>query len=271
MIDAQRVADRLLARPRGCRRGFGAEAPAGCLWRSQAPPPARPASARNGSAGSPGSSASTVAAPAAIASGFGLPPSWRISAASALPSMPPLVTTMPAAVETSSAGICVTSPSPTVSVVKVDDRVGERHAVAHHADRQAAEDIDDGDDQPGDRVAAHELRRAVHGAVEAALLLQVLAAPAGDLLVDQAGGHVGVDRHLLARHGIQAEPRGDLGDAAGPLGDDHEVHHQQDARTRSGRSPRRRPSGSRRTRRRRGRRRAGPRCRATGSAGWSRR
>ena len=33
--------------------------------------------------------------------------------------MPPLVTTMPAAVETSSAGICETRPSPTVSVVKV--------------------------------------------------------------------------------------------------------------------------------------------------------
>ncbi len=33
--------------------------------------------------------------------------------------MPPLVTTMPAAVETSRAGICETSPSPMVSVVKV--------------------------------------------------------------------------------------------------------------------------------------------------------
>ena len=37
------------------------------------------------------------------------------SALSARPSMPPLVTTMPAATETSSAGICPTSPSPTVS------------------------------------------------------------------------------------------------------------------------------------------------------------
>ena len=73
----------------------------------------------NGSVGRPGSRASTVAAPAAMASGFGLLPSWRISATSAVPSMPPLVTTMPAAVETSSAGICDTRPSPAVSVVKV--------------------------------------------------------------------------------------------------------------------------------------------------------
>ncbi len=54
-----------------------------------------------------------------MASGLGLPPSWRTSTVSAAPSMPPLVTTMPAAVETSSAGICDTSPSPTDSVVKV--------------------------------------------------------------------------------------------------------------------------------------------------------
>ena len=106
--------------------------------------------------------------------------------------------------------------------------VGERHAVPHQADGEAAEDVDHGDDQRRDRVAADELRRAVHRAVEAALLLQFAAAAARFLLVDQAGGQVGVDRHLLAGHRIQAEPRGDLGDAAGALGDDHEVHHQQD-------------------------------------------
>ena len=48
------------------------------------------------------------------------------------------------------------------------------------------------------------------------------------LLVDQAGGEVGVDRHLLARHGVEVEARGDFGDAAGALGDDDEVHDHQD-------------------------------------------
>ena len=95
----------------------GSKPPTGRRMRSQAPPPASPANARNGSAGKPGMSASTAAAPPAMAKGFGLPPSWRISVTSAVPSMPPLVTTMPAAVDTSSAGICETSPSPTVSVV----------------------------------------------------------------------------------------------------------------------------------------------------------
>ena len=54
------------------------------------------------------------------------------------------------------------------------------------------------------------------------------AAPARLVLVDQAGGEVGVDRHLLAGHGVEVEARGHLGDAAGALGDDHEVHDHQD-------------------------------------------
>ena len=47
-------------------------------------------------------------------------------------------------------------------------------------------------------------------------------------LVDQAGGEIGVDRHLLAGHGIEREPRRDLGDAAGALGDDDEIDDHQD-------------------------------------------
>ena len=47
-------------------------------------------------------------------------------------------------------------------------------------------------------------------------------------LVDQAGREVGVDRHLLARHGVEVEARRDFGDAPRALGDDHEVHDHQD-------------------------------------------
>src|SRR6266508_4344640 len=47
-------------------------------------------------------------------------------------------------------------------------------------------------------------------------------------LVDQAGREIGVDRHLLTRHGVEVEARGDLGDAAGALGDHHEIHDHQD-------------------------------------------
>ena len=107
-------------------------------------------------------------------------------------------------------------------------RLAERHAVLRHADDDAGDDVDDGDEQAGDRVAAHEFRGAVHGAEERALVLQVLAALAGGGLVDEAGREVGVDRHLLAGHGVEGEARRDLGDAAGALGDDHEVHDDED-------------------------------------------
>ena len=48
------------------------------------------------------------------------------------------------------------------------------------------------------------------------------------VLVDQAGGQIGVDRHLLAGHGVEVEARRDFGDAAGALGDDDEVHDDED-------------------------------------------
>jgi len=43
------------------------------------------------------------------------------------------------------------------------------------ADRQAADDVDDQDDDPRDRVAFDELARAVHRAVEVRFLLEILA------------------------------------------------------------------------------------------------
>ena len=48
------------------------------------------------------------------------------------------------------------------------------------------------------------------------------------VLVDQAGREIGVDRHLLAGHGIQSEAGRDLGDAARALGDHDEVDDHQD-------------------------------------------
>ena len=106
--------------------------------------------------------------------------------------------------------------------------VGEAHALLGDADDDAADDVDEDDEQAGDRVAAHEFRGAVHGAEEAAFVLQLLAALLGGRLVDQAGGQVGVDRHLLAGHGVEVEAGGDFRDAARTLGDDDEVHDHQD-------------------------------------------
>src|SRR4029077_8357938 len=103
-------------------------------------------------------------------------------------------------------------------------RFAEAQALLDHADDDAADDVDEDDEQPRDRVAAHEFRGAVHGAEEAALVFQRLAPLFRDFLVDQAGGEVGVDRHLLAGHRVQVETRRDFGDAARTLGDDDEVH-----------------------------------------------
>ena len=44
------------------------------------------------------------------------------------------------------------------------------------ADGDAADGVDEGDDQAGDRVAAHEFRGAVHRAEEIAFVFQVFAA-----------------------------------------------------------------------------------------------
>ena len=96
------------------------------------------------------------------------------------------------------------------------------------ADDHAADDVDEHDQQAGDGVAAHEFGRAVHGAEEAAFVLEHLTAPARFLFVDRAGRHFGVDRHLLARHRVEVEAGGDFRDAARTFGDDHEVHDDQD-------------------------------------------
>ena len=107
-------------------------------------------------------------------------------------------------------------------------RLGERKALLGDADNHAADDVDEGDEKAGDDVAAHELGGAVHGAEEVAFFLQFPTPKSGLVLVDQARRKIGVDGHLLARHGVQGEAGRDLGDAAGALGDDDEIDDHQD-------------------------------------------
>ena len=106
--------------------------------------------------------------------------------------------------------------------------LAERHAHLHDADDDAADEVDAGDEDAGHRVALDELRGAVHRAVEVGLLGDLRAAPARLLVGDLAGVEVGVDRHLLARHGVEREARAHLGDAAGAVRDHHELDHDQD-------------------------------------------
>jgi hypothetical protein len=88
----------------------------------------------------------------------------------------------------------------------------ERQVLLHHANDHAGDDVDENDQKAGDRVAADEFRRTVHGPEEGAFLFQGRTAQTGFLFVDQAGGKIGVNRHLFSGHSIQAETCCDFGD-----------------------------------------------------------
>jgi hypothetical protein len=107
-------------------------------------------------------------------------------------------------------------------------RLAPGHAHLGDADRQAADDVDQDDDDAGDRVALDELGGAIHRAVEVRLALDQRAPAARLVLVDQAHVHVGVDRHLLPGHRVEREPGGDLGHALGTVGHHHVLHDHQD-------------------------------------------
>jgi hypothetical protein len=118
------------------------------------------------------------------------------------------------------------------AVADREQRIGvrglsKREALLDHADNDSANDVDEYDQEARDRVAAHEFRRAVHRAEEAAFVFQRLAPLLCDFLVDQPCRQVGIDRHLLARHGVKMEARCDFGDAPRAFGDDDEIHDHQ--------------------------------------------
>src|SRR5690606_15952942 len=106
-------------------------------------------------------------------------------------------------------------------------RVPQGHAPLGHADGQAAQHVDDGDDDGCDGVAFDKLGRAVHSPVKVRLALDVLPAPARLLLGDEAAVQVRVDPHLLARHRVQGKARRHLGHPLGAAGDDDELNHDQ--------------------------------------------
>ena len=83
----------------------------------RAPIAAPPAKARNGMVGSPGTRAISPRKPDAIHIGRVWRPTCSMTASETLFRLDELVTMMPAAVEITSAGIWVTSPSPTVRTV----------------------------------------------------------------------------------------------------------------------------------------------------------
>ena len=100
--------------------------------------------------------------------------------------------------------------------------------VACHAQHQTGDDVDEQDQQRGDRIALHELAGTIHRPVEIGLGRDLAAACLGFLGGHQPCGEVGIDRHLLARQGVEGEARGHFGHAARTLGHHHHVDDRQD-------------------------------------------
>ena len=194
-----------------------------------APKPATSApTIRNGTCGRPGTRPRQAMHRPAVKSGRGRAKSCPASEkpSDSLPAA--RVTIRPVAVEIRSAGICAAMPSPTVRMLKVWSASENVRPCCSIADHDAREEVDGDDDQAGDGVAAHELRGAVHRAVEVGLVLDLHAALARLGVGDLAGVQVGVDRHLLAGHGVEGEARADLGDAPGAARDHDELDDHED-------------------------------------------
>ena len=105
---------------------------------------------------------------------------------------------------------------------------GEREVVLEHPHDDAPQEVDRGDDHSGHGIALDELRGAVHRAVEVGFAGDLRPSAASLLIGDETGIEVGVDRHLLAGHGVEGEARAHLGDAPSAVGDHHELNHDED-------------------------------------------
>ena len=96
------------------------------------------------------------------------------------------------------------------------------------ADDQAADDVNNQNQNASDGVAAHKLRCTVHRTVKVGFLSELVTALLGGVLIDDAGIEVRINRHLLARHSIQSEARDDLGNPARPFCHYDEVDDHED-------------------------------------------
>ncbi len=61
-------------------------------------------------------------------------------------------------------------------------------------------------------------------------MLNRLPPPPCLLLVDEASVEIRINRHLFAGHSVKGKTRRHFRNAPGPLGDDHKVDHDQDAK-----------------------------------------
>ncbi len=106
----------------------------------------------------------------------------------------------------------------------------QRQAMLPNANDQAADQVDEEDEDGGNGVATYEFAGTVHGPEEIRFLSDFLAPLLGLLLIDQAGVEIGIDGHLLARHGVEGKAGTDLGNTPGTLGDDDKIDDDEDGK-----------------------------------------
>jgi len=106
--------------------------------------------------------------------------------------------------------------------------IDETHLVLGHTDGDTTDQVDEQNQQACHCITAHKLAGTIHRAIEVSFLGNFRAPRFGLLLIDQAGVEIGIDRHLLAGHGVQGKTCGNFGNTPGALGDHHEVDDHQD-------------------------------------------
>ncbi|MNS52924.1 hypothetical protein D3C72_856630 [compost metagenome] len=107
-------------------------------------------------------------------------------------------------------------------------RMAHVHAVLENTHQQAADNVDNHDQDTGDGIAANELTRTVHRTVEISFLGHVGAAFFRFIFANQPGIQIGVNGHLFARHPVQHETCANFGDTARTFGDNHKVDDNED-------------------------------------------
>jgi hypothetical protein len=89
---------------------------------------------------------------------------------------------------------------------RVRARGGRRiHPALQDADHQPAHDVYSQHHDPGDGVPLDERHGAVHRTEELRFARRRRPPPARLIVIDVASAQLGVDRHLLARHGVERE------------------------------------------------------------------
>ena len=96
-----------------------------------------------------------------------------------------------------------------------------------HADRKAANNVDEQNQNSGDSVTANKFGSAIHRAIKVRLTRNFRAAAACFGFVDQPRVEVSVNCHLFAWHRIEREARRNFSDAPGTLGNHNEIDHYQ--------------------------------------------